>query len=142
MILLPSPVARRRRIPLTPLIDVIFILIMFFLLSSSFGIWRPLEVSLGDQAGGQAQEEQAEPASRPSVLIVVRPGGPGGQGALTVNGVDIAFADLAGELDRLSDLGAASALLLPQKGTAFQDVVRVLDEARTSRLKRVSLHLQ
>ncbi|WP_428674187.1 ExbD/TolR family protein, partial [Roseibium sp.] len=38
---------KRRRIPLTPLIDVIFILVMFFLLSSTFGVWRPLDVALG-----------------------------------------------------------------------------------------------
>lgn len=141
MILIQTPVARRRRIPLTPLIDVIFILIMFFLLSSTFGIWRPLDVSLGQPRAGQGTE-QAPPARQPSVLIVVRASGQEGRAELSVNGVDLTFDALAEELDRLAERGAVNALLIPEKGTDFQQVVRILDEARASRLKRVSLQLQ
>jgi len=141
MILISTPVARRRRIPLTPLIDVIFILIMFFLLSSTFGIWRPLDVSLGQSAVEQGAD-QTSPPKGPSVLIIVRAVQESGRAELTVNGVDLAFENLSDELDRLAALGAANALLIPDSGADFQQVVRILDEARSSRLKRVSLHLQ
>ncbi|MEM5584919.1 biopolymer transporter ExbD [Roseibium sp. AS2] len=137
MILIQTPVARRRRIPLTPLIDVIFILIMFFLLSSTFGIWRPLSVSL-ERPVPEAGTQQASSPRGPAVFIVVRTGDRAG---LTVNGVELSFGELAAELDRLADLGAETALLVPDKGIDFQRVVHVLDEARASRLKRVSLHL-
>ncbi|GAB4522068.1 MAG: hypothetical protein Tsb0019_23770 [Roseibium sp.] len=140
MILISTPVARRRRIPLTPLIDVIFILIMFFLLSSTFGIWRPLSVSL-QRPAPVAATGQETPRRGPAVFIVVRSGAQDGGGAVTVNGVDLALSDLAAELDRLAGLGAEEALVVPDRGTDFQRVVTILDEARGSRLKRVSLHL-
>lgn len=141
MILIQSPVARRRRIPLTPLIDVIFILIMFFLLSSTFGIWRPLDVSLGQSTSGQGTKN-ASSSKGPAVLILVRGGQDRAQMRLTVNGVELSLENLSEELDRLAGLGAANALLIPDRETDFQQVVRILDEARSSKLKRVSLHLQ
>ncbi len=42
---------RRRAISLTPLIDVVFILLLFFMLSSSFMQWRQIDLSTsGDNA--------------------------------------------------------------------------------------------
>jgi len=141
MILIPTPIARRRRIPLTPLIDVIFILIMFFLLSSTFGVWRPLDVSLGRQPADQGAAQEAA-SSRPAILIVVREEQEGNRAQLTVNGVSLALEELSRELDRLAALGAAEALLVPERGADFQKVVRVLDEAKRSRVRSVRLHLQ
>ncbi|EAV44903.1 hypothetical protein SIAM614_12848 [Stappia aggregata IAM 12614] len=140
MISIETPLARRKRIPLTPLIDVIFILIMFFLLSSTFGVWRPLDVALGGGAPAGGTETQ-KPASVAAVLIVVkaRPGSDGT--ALTVNGRDMVLADLTEELNRLAEAGARDAVLLPARGTDFQLVVRILDEARNSKLTSVRLHL-
>lgn len=141
MILIPTPVARRKRISLTPLIDVIFILIMFFLLSSTFGIWRPLDVAL-DRPDRESSGAQAVAPQVPSILIMVGPPAADGSGELTVNGTTLAFEELAAELNRLAGRGATNALLIPDKATDFQQVVRILDEAKSSRLKRVSLHLQ
>jgi len=140
MMSIPNPVGKRKRIPLTPLIDVIFILIMFFLLSSSFGVWRPLEVSLG-AGGASAVPVRPEERTEPSVYIGIRTRpGPNGT-VLNVNGVELPFGRLSRELNRLAGLGAETAILVPAGGTDFQHVVRVLDEARSSRIKRVSLQL-
>ena len=140
MILIHTPIGKRRRIPLTPLIDVIFILVMFFLLSSSFGIWRPLDVALG---GGEAAVAAADPQARasPSVLIVLNRGADPDSPELIVNGISIPADDLAAELNRLAEAGAEAAVLVPDKTSDFQQVVRILDEAKTSRIKRVSLKL-
>jgi biopolymer transport protein ExbD len=140
MISIETPIARRKRIPLTPLIDVIFILIMFFLLSSTFGAWHPLDVALGGGTPAGGTEAQ-KPASLATVLIVVKARSGSDGTALTVNGRDLTLADLAEELNRLADAGARDAILLPAKGTDFQQVVRILDEAHSSRLTSVRLHL-
>ncbi len=139
MISIRTPLVKRRRIPLTPLIDVIFILVMFFLLSSTFGIWRPLEVSLGGTRTGETVPQAS--ATAPSVLIVARPQSETGTIRLNVNGLELELDQLAEELDRLASLGAEGAILVPAGGTGFQTVVRILDEARSSRIKRVSLKL-
>ncbi|MET1415368.1 biopolymer transporter ExbD [Roseibium sp. HPY-6] len=140
MISIHTPVGKKRRIPLTPLIDVIFILVMFFLLSSTFGIWRPLDVSLGGEeiAGG---EDNAEPSTNLAVLVTLKPGPDPANPVLIVNGLRIPVKSLAQELDRLAGAGATSAVLIPDANSDFQQVVRVLDEAKTSQIGRVSLKL-
>ena len=50
------PLARRRRVPspLTSLIDVVFILLFFFMLASSYMDWRSLNMTLGGRAESDA----------------------------------------------------------------------------------------
>ena len=123
-----------------PLIDVIFILVMFFLLSSTFGVWRPLDVSLAEaEAVG---ENTQQPVADPSPILITVRTVPGEQTArVSVNGVETPLIRLADELDRLSGLGAETAVLVPAKGIEFQQVVTILDEARSSRVRSVSLQI-
>jgi len=44
---------KRRLISLTPLIDVVFILLVFFMLASSFMEWRLIDLQLGGEGGGE-----------------------------------------------------------------------------------------
>lgn len=135
MLAIRPPLAKRRRLPLTPLIDVIFILVMFFLLASTFGVWRPLDVLLG-QPGAETQP--ANPRV-PAILLSVSAAGDAQAMRIEVNGNEVLAENLVQELDRLFELGAQDALLLPSERTSFQAIVRVLDLARTSRLERISL---
>lgn len=52
----PAPLysAKRRRISLTPLIDVVFILLLFFMLSSSFVRWERVDLGAGANASAAA----------------------------------------------------------------------------------------
>jgi biopolymer transport protein ExbD len=54
MIALARPRPRRQLISLTPLIDVVFILLIFFMLASSFLNWHRVDLKLG---GGSATSE-------------------------------------------------------------------------------------
>lgn len=58
-----TPPPPRRSISLTPLIDVVFILLIFFMLASSFVQWKGVEVSVG-----QATHEV--PQDEPNVVII------------------------------------------------------------------------
>ena len=140
MILIHSPMEKRRRIPLTPLIDVIFILVMFFLLSSTFGVWRPLDVALGNGEPVGTTENSQIPAT-PSVLIVLKMSAVSDIPELVVNGVSVSFDELGKVLDRLAEVGAEAAVLVPHEATDFQQVVRILDTAKATKIKRVSLKL-
>lgn len=58
MMLIPRPQSRRIRMNLTPLIDIIFLLVVFFMLTSKFSIEQlvPLHLSTiasGDGGGGK-----------------------------------------------------------------------------------------
>ena len=50
---------RRRLISLTPLIDVVFILLVFFMLASSFMEWRLIDLQLGGDGGGEVDPSAA-----------------------------------------------------------------------------------
>ena len=50
---------RRRPISLTPLIDVVFILLMFFMLTSTFTRWKAVDLRL-PIAGSDASSEQPQ----------------------------------------------------------------------------------
>ena len=130
---------------MTPLIDVIFILVMFFLLSSTFGAWRPLDVLLGrgpDEPVKEASTDEIPPNPVvPAVLIQLKGATNGTGSRILLNGVQIGLEDLAAELDNLVAKGAAEAVLLPEPGTAFQHVVHVLDSARSSAIGKVHLQL-
>ncbi len=140
MIQIHNPVGKRRRIPLTPLIDVIFILVMFFLLSSTFGIWRPLDVALGSgESVGAADNSRTSTA--PAVLIVLKMGAGSDIPELIVNGLPVPLGELGSELNRLAAAGAETAVLIPHKATDFQQVVHILDAAKATNMKRVSLKL-
>ena len=141
MISITPQTKKKRRVPLMPLIDVIFILVMFFLLSSTFGVWQALDVRLaksGTSAGSQTGDALEQLAPAP-VLITVRPAGAAGGVAVQVNGVRIAPEGLLDELNRMASLGAEAALLLPSAQVDFQTVVDILDTSRASDLKAVTL---
>ncbi|MCK0163113.1 biopolymer transporter ExbD [Marinobacter sp. S6332] len=48
------------QVNLTPLIDVVFILLLFFLLSSTFAQWRELNVTVSGQADDVEQQDLLE----------------------------------------------------------------------------------
>jgi len=140
MLRITRPLAARKRLSLTPLIDVIFILVMFFLLSSTFGVWRPLEIGLGGD-GTQRIASGTGAAKVPSVLMTVRPGHTGAAVILEINGVATPEHMMVVELDRLAGVGATDVLFIPAQDMDFQNIVRLLDLARGSRISRVSLNV-
>ncbi len=107
----------RRRLSMTSLIDVIFLLLLFFMLSSTFSRFAEIEVT-GGAASASVQGE------RPDVLL--RFDGTDWQ----VNGVAVADADLGTELARLSDAGAESAVLLVRGAMTSQDLVDAVERIR------------
>lgn len=50
----------RRRISLTPLIDVVFLLLVFFMLSSSFIHWRRVDLQAGSESAAHMPSKEDE----------------------------------------------------------------------------------
>lgn len=108
----------RRRLSMTSLIDVIFLLLLFFMLSSTFARFAEIEVS-----GGVASSTAA--GERPDVLL--RYDGV----EWRVNGLAIADDALEGELARLSDAGAETAVLLVRGEMTSQDLISAVERIGT-----------
>ena len=118
--------ARRRVIGLTPLIDVVFILLLFFMLATNFQRWRALTVNApapGATAGARAD----------GLRLRVSAGG-----GLTLGG-----QTLAGGLDelrsRLAHEPGLSVVVDPDPDVALQTLVSVFDALAADGVRRVSL---
>ncbi len=112
----PFSIARPQRgggvrlIALTPLIDMVFILLIFFMLASSFIEWRALDLSRADP----------DPRERPTILIV------GPEGGLALDGRTIALESLVAEL---RGRAGADLVVVPHPDLPLSRVVPVLDAA-------------
>ncbi|MFT5112406.1 MAG: biopolymer transport protein ExbD [Parasphingorhabdus sp.] len=120
MILKSSPLSstssrRHPLISLTPLIDVVFILLVFFMLASSFTNWRSID--LGDSGSSAGVS-----AGRAPVLIEVLESGLRYAGqAISVDGLVIKINSL------LIDDPEQRVLVRPGQNVAIQQVVELLD---------------
>lgn len=84
---LPAP-RRRARLSVTSLIDVIFLLLLFFMLTSTFSRYSELELTAARGGGGEAE-------SRPVFLQL-------GSEALTLNGQGLSLEELTARLAEIA----------------------------------------
>lgn len=117
--------ARRSKaaIGLTPLIDVVFILLIFFMLVSNLQSTNriDLRVSDRDSAPPQAQDR--------ALLVTVH------REALQADGQPVSLAQLRGQVALQPQRRVA---LEPAEGVSLQRVVRILDQLRGAGASRVS----
>ncbi|RFP87838.1 biopolymer transporter ExbD [Rhodobacteraceae bacterium 63075] len=102
----------RRKPALTPLIDVVFLLLVFFMLAAQFGRETALDMA---QAGG------AEGYDGPPRLVTLLPGG------VLLNGAPLEEAELAQALEPLMELQDDAIVLRAAQGA---DVQRLTDLAQ------------
>lgn len=107
---------RRRRIGLTPMIDVVFLLLVFFMLAARFGVTDAIPVTL---SGGAAQ-----PYDGPPRLITVLPD------ALRVNGIDT--IDPVASLTPLMGTQTDIILLRARDGASVQHLLDVMGTLRAA----------
>jgi len=103
---------RARRPSLTPMIDVVFLLLVFFMIAARFGPEAGLELR---SAAGGAADWQGPPR-----LVEVRPQG------LRLNGAAMAPEALVSELGRLTETPADPVLLRGRDGADLQALVDAL----------------
>jgi len=115
------------RIGLTALIDVVFLLLVFFMLASTFLKLHYLPL----MAGGEGVDT---PALSETVIVRVRAGG-----ALDVNGEPVDAAALPARLNAWAERGARRAVLRVTAGAETGDLVRALEQARRARLDNLAV---
>ena len=122
-----SPPRRRASISLTPLIDVVFILLVFFMLASSFLDWRAIDLSAPGRATTGTSMEG-------TLLIEIRPEG------LRLSGETVSLELLGSRVaERVSERPDQRVLVQPESGVSLQQAVQVLDRLEVSGVTRMSL---
>ena len=112
-----GPRRHPRRMSLTPMIDVVFLLLIFFMLSSRFGMDAVLPIAGGAEGAGSAW------LGAPRLVQI-------GADDLVLNGNPVAPADLAAALAPLMPEGGGAVILRPAEGADLQRVVGVMDRLR------------
>lgn len=123
---------RRRRVffALTPLIDVMFLLLIFFMLSSQLALYGLVPVSgVGQATAGTAG---AEAAVAPMVVRV-------GHGFARIAGRDVPLGEVVSVVEPLVDDGVTGFIVLPNTAANVQDVITALEGLKTARARDVTL---
>jgi len=127
----PRRLSRQKRkrtlISLTPLIDVVFILLVFFMLASSFLDWRAIELSAPGPAGAPAASLDG------AVLVEIRPDG------VRVGGEPVPLDKLGSHVNALVTERKRRVLIKPAPGVALQEAVRTLDRLDSAGIGNLSL---
>ncbi|MBP9951669.1 MAG: biopolymer transporter ExbD [Cypionkella sp.] len=115
----------RRRANFTPMIDVVFLLLIFFMMISRFGGSHALPLALAGQGG----------ATWPGAprLVTVEQDGP------QLNGSPVALPDLAAALVALMTAPDDPIVLQPGADVPLQSLVDVIQSLRQSGLTRLVL---
>lgn len=114
-----APARRHRRLALAPMIDVVFLLMVFFMLAARFGAEAVLPLMPGGTAAGAGW-------SGPPRLIDIRPGG------LALNGAETDLAALPGRLAPLMADPGDPVVLRPRDGADVQRLVDVAGALRAA----------
>lgn len=131
--MLASIRARRRQgaapeIPLAPLIDMMFILLIFFVVSTRFQRETGLEVRRPESSTAQELD--------PSSVLV----GIGAAGEVWVEDRPVGLEGLAGLLRRtFATRPDAPVVLIADRGVSVDRLVRVMDEARAAGAARIAI---
>ncbi|MFC0200901.1 ExbD/TolR family protein [Paracoccus rhizosphaerae] len=112
-----GPRRHPRRMSLTPMIDVVFLLLIFFMLASRFGMDAVLPIAGGTEGAGSEWHG-------PPRLVDVTPD------ATLLNGEPVATADLSAAVAGLLPPEGGAVILRPREGADVQRLVDVMDVLR------------
>ena len=120
---------RRALVSLTPLIDVVFILLVFFMLASSFLDWRAIDLAPPGEAASTVATQSA------AMLIDITEDG------LRLGGQSIELAALLMRVQQqLAGKADQAVVLRPAAGIPLQQVITLLDRLSDIGVTRLSLN--
>ncbi len=115
----------KKHIDLTPMIDVVFLLLIFFLLTSIFGrVALPVDLP---------RSGAAAPADQRAAQVLV-----GADGSIRFNDRGLSPTELTEELRRLPPADRDQGIqLLSDRGVPFGRIVEVMDAVKKAGLERI-----
>ena len=120
------PGKKRRGISLTPLIDVVFFLLLFFMLSSNFMHWRQISLSSANQT-----------ENTPDEILVVRVESDAGR--VTHDGKTYQLSDLDGLRTLVAAAPEAVYAVEAAPEVKTQTLVSLLDQLHRAGAQKVSM---
>ena len=127
-----QPLRRRPgpEIGLTPMIDVLFLVLMFLLLTTTFKEFTFLSVTLPEAATGSRDQQAADRGVR----IVIDE-----SGTVRLRDTPVTLDDLARLLEAIRDKEAADVMIAADERVDHGRVVAVMDTIRRAGIHRLSI---
>ena len=119
---------RRRRPSLTPMIDVVFLLLIFFMLVARFGVDKVIDINLPSALG---QSSQYEGVPR---LVEIKSGN-----IVLLNGTQISLDQLSSKLSQLMPSPNAMIIVRSSAEANTQDLLDVLLYLKSEKIMNVSV---
>ena len=126
MLLNTEPPRHKRAISLTPLIDVVFILLLFFLLSSTFIQWRQIDVSAPSESQAESREQRV-------VTLVSN------DGTYKIGNMTLSLKDANSVVTVVNQDPDAVYVIEVKSGIQTQSMIDLLDAFKQAGAKSVSL---
>ena len=123
-----NTIIRRRRPSLTPMIDVVFLLLIFFMLVARFGVDKVIDINLPSALG---QSSQYEGAPR---LVEIKTGN-----IVSLNGTQISLDQLSSKLSQLMPSPNALIIIRSSAEANTQDLLDVLLYLKSEKMMNVSV---
>ena len=123
-----NTIIRRRRPSLTPMIDVVFLLLIFFMLVARFGVDKVIDINLPSALG---QSSQYEGAPR---LVEIKSGN-----IVSLNGTQISLDQLSSKLSQLMPSPNAMIIVRSSAEANTQDLLDVLLYLKAEKIMNVSV---
>lgn len=115
-------------IDLTPMLDVVFILLIFFIVTSVFVTEAGIEVN-------KPQASTAEPRSQDLILIAISP-----DGEIWIDGEQIDSRFIRSRFERrLAETPNASVIIQGDENASNEHVMTILEAARDAEIANVSI---
>lgn len=128
--LLDAPGKHRQSISITPLIDVVFILLLFFMLSSTFNRAKQLEIRTAVANAGSSQQQDSKVQQ---ILLM-------SEQTVSVNGVRYelssqAFSDRLNSFSRDNDSVTVAAI----ESVKVQTLIHLIDQTSQAGIRNLDL---
>ena len=123
-----NTVIRRRRPSLTPMIDVVFLLLIFFMLVARFGVDKVIDINLPSALGNNSQYEGAPR------LVEIKSGN-----IVSLNGTQISLDQLSSKLSQLMPSPNALIIVRNSAEANTQDLLDVLLYLKSEKIMNVSV---
>jgi len=123
-----NTIVRRRRPSLTPMIDVVFLLLIFFMLVARFGIDKVIDINLPSALGHNSKYEGAPR------LVEIK-----SSKIVSLNGTEITLDQLSSKLSKLMPNPNALIILRSSAEANTQDLLDVLLYLKSEKIMNVSV---
>ncbi|QUX97542.1 biopolymer transporter ExbD [Marinomonas sp. CT5] len=121
---------RKNAISLTPLIDVVFILLLFFMLTSSFVPWRIVDTPLS-----VSSEEQSLPQEKDNLILTLKQN----DNQVWIDDQAINFNDQAAFQSLVSEHNEGVFIIKAEDGVSLQSLMDLADRLKLNGANTVSI---